>query len=96
MRVGRLASRPPGKAPLNGKPAAVMGASGGAWGTVRAQLALGQSLLFTEICLMLKSEMLAKAAEKSDAEGRLTDETTREFLRKFLIAFEAWVRKMKA
>ncbi len=91
------ASRPPGKAPLNGKPAALMGATPGVWGTVRAQLALRQSLLFTETYLMLKPEMLvAKAAEKFDAEGRLTDETTREFLRKFLLAFEAWVRKMKA
>ncbi|MDE3153603.1 MAG: NAD(P)H-dependent oxidoreductase [Acidobacteriota bacterium] len=91
------ASRPPGKAPLNGKPAALMGATGGNWGTIRAQLALRQSLLFTETYLMLKPEMLvAKASEKFDAEGRLTDEYTREFLRKFLIAFEAWVGRMKA
>jgi len=36
------ASRPPGETPLHGKPVAIMGASTGSWGTVRAQMHLRQ------------------------------------------------------
>ena len=42
------ASRPPGKSVLNGKPAALMGASTGAFGSVRAQLQLRQAFVFTQ------------------------------------------------
>ena len=41
------ASRPPGKSVLNGKPAAIMGASPGGFGSVRAQLQLRQVFVFT-------------------------------------------------
>jgi chromate reductase, NAD(P)H dehydrogenase (quinone) len=89
------ASRPPGKSVLNGKPAAVMGASPGNGGTIRAQLQLRQAFVFTQTLAMLQPEVLvAKASEKFDAQGRLTDEATRGFLRKFLEAFGEWIRKV--
>ncbi len=86
------ASRPPGKSPLNRKPAGIMGVSGGNSGTARAQLALRQSFVFTETYGMLRPEILVpRGAEKFDAEGRLTDERTREAVRKFLAALLEWV-----
>lgn len=88
------ASRPPGKSPLNGKPAAIMGASQGTGGTVRMQLALRQAFLFTDTYAMLKPEIyVARAQDKFDAEGRLTDEKTREFVGKLLAALVPWAQR---
>src|SRR2546427_8690289 len=68
------ASRPPGRSVLTRKPAAIMGATPGATGTVRAQLALRQSFVFTETYALLRPELLvARAHERIDAAGRLTD-----------------------
>ena len=90
------ASRPPGKSPLNRKPAGIMGVSGGNSGTARAQLALRQSFVFTETYGMLRPEVLVpRGAEKFDAEGRLTDERTREAVRKFLQAFALWIERFR-
>ena len=91
------ASRPAGKSPLNRKPAGIMGVSGGNSGTARAQLALRQSFVFTETYGMLRPEVLVpRGAEKFDAEGRLTDERTREAVRKFLQAFALWIERFRA
>src|SRR5262245_30891483 len=43
------ASRPSGKSSLYGKPAAIMGASQGSSGTIRAQLSLRLSFVFVEV-----------------------------------------------
>jgi chromate reductase, NAD(P)H dehydrogenase (quinone) len=88
------ASRPPGKSPLNGKPAAILGASQGMGGTMRMQLALRQTFLFTKTHVMLEPEVyVARAQDKFDAEGRLTDEKTREFVGKLLAALVPWAQK---
>lgn len=90
------ASRPPRATPLAGKPAAILGASTGNFGTARAQLELRKALLSTASHAMLRPEfLLARCAEKFDAESRLTDEPTREFLRTFLAAFAAWIERMR-
>jgi len=90
------ASRPAGKSPLNRKPAGIMGVSGGNSGTARAQLALRQSCVFTETYAMLRPEVLVpRGAEKFDAEGRLTDERTREAVRKFLGVFASWIERFR-
>jgi chromate reductase len=90
------ASRPPGKSVLNGKPAAIMGASPGGFGTSRAQLQLRQAFLFTQTHAVLYPEVLvAKAHEKFDAEGRLTDEPTRRFVRQLLEALAAWSERLR-
>ena len=72
-----------------------MGASVGTSGTARAQLQLRQAFVFTQTLAMLQPEALVtKAHEKFDADGRLTDEGTRSFLGKFLVAFAAWVQRL--
>jgi chromate reductase, NAD(P)H dehydrogenase (quinone) len=90
------ASRPPGKSVLNGKPAAIMGASPGGFGSVRAQLQLRQAFVFTQTLAVLQPEVLvAKAHEKFDAEGRLTDEPTRKFVRQLLEALLGWTERLR-
>ena len=88
------ASRPPRKGPLQRKPIGLVGASGGRSGTIRAQLHLRQVFIFTESYVMLRPEVLVQTArEKFDESIRLTDEQTREFLRKHLVALVQWARK---
>jgi chromate reductase len=90
------ASRPPGGSPLNGMPAAIMGASPGQTGTARAQLQLRQAFVFTDTRAMLRPEVLVnRAAEKFDAEGNLTDEKTRQFVGKFLEGLAAWTELLR-
>jgi chromate reductase len=91
------ASRPAGRSVLNRKPAAIMGASGGGSGTARAQLALRQSFVFTETLALLKPEVLVThAADKFDVQGRLTDEPTRERVRKLLEALAEWIARLSS
>jgi chromate reductase, NAD(P)H dehydrogenase (quinone) len=91
------ASRPPAQSVLNDKPAAIMGASPGGFGTTRAQLQLRQAFVFTRTLTMPQPEvLLARAADKFDAEGRLTDEKTREFVRSLLVALAAWTKRVGA
>ncbi len=91
------ASRPARDSPLNGKLAGIMGATPGRMGTTRAQLQLRQSFVFTETYAMLRPEVLVTGArEKFDADGRLADQATRDFVGRFLVAFADWLRRMGA
>jgi chromate reductase len=86
------ASRPAGKAPLTGKPAAIIGA-GGRFGTVRAQLHLRQICTHLTMPVLLSPEfMVARAWECFDQHGNLTDLPTRERLHEVLVALERWAR----
>jgi chromate reductase len=90
------ASRPPDKTPLKGKPASIMGATPGQGGTIRAQGQLRQAFVFTQTCALLQPEVLvAKAHEKFDKDGRLTDETTRGFVKKHLEALREWTLRLR-
>lgn len=89
------ASRPPSP-PLDGKPLALMGASPSLMGTIRGQLATRQVCIFTNMIAMNKPELfVAKAHEKFDSEGKLTDGETRQKLRAFLVAFAAWAGRIR-
>jgi chromate reductase len=86
------ASRPPRNSVLDGKPVAVMGATPGMGGTARGQSQLRQAFVFTNSYAMPQPEVLVRrASELFDADGRLTDEPTREHLVKFLNAFADWI-----
>lgn len=91
------ASRYPGRSPLNGKPAALMGASTGNFGTARAQLNLRQSFVLTDTPVLLKPEIYAfRGGERFDADGNLTDDTTRQMVRDLLAAFVKFIRQLRA
>jgi chromate reductase len=90
-------SRPPRGSVLKGRPAAILGASQGSTGTARAQSALRQSFVFTDTPAMLQPEfLLARAREKFDDEGRLTDATSRQYLGRFLESFADWIGRFRA
>lgn len=90
------ASRPPASTVLKGKPAAIMGASAGMGGTMRAQYHLRQMFVFTETIALLKPEiMVPSAQDKFDADGRLTDSRTRELVGKQLAAFRDWIIRLR-
>jgi chromate reductase len=90
------ASRPAYKAPFTQKPVAIMGASPGGGGTVRAQGQLKQVLLGMLSQVFPYPEMaLTVAGERFDAEGRLTDARTREHLVAMLQQFMQWVLKVR-
>jgi len=88
------ASRSP-QPPLKNKPVAIMGASTGNFGTVRAQLHLRQVLTHIGALPLGKPEVLVARAEQAfDAEGRLVDEAARGFLRDLLVALADWTRRV--
>jgi chromate reductase len=88
------ASRSP-HAPLLGKPAAIMGASTGKFGTIRAQLYLRQILTHVGAFPLGKPEVLVALAERSfDENGNLVDETARGFLHELLIALGKWTERV--
>jgi chromate reductase len=90
------ASRPYGDNALQGKPVALMGASIGMGGTIRSQLALRHCFVWTESYCMLQPEaLIPNCTDRFDEKGDLTDQSTREFLARFLVAVAAWVRRMK-
>jgi chromate reductase, NAD(P)H dehydrogenase (quinone) len=90
------ASRPPGQSALSGKPAALMGATPGGTGTARAQLQLRQAFVFTQTLALPGPEVLVtRAHEKFDEQGRLTDETTRRYIRELLLRLAEWTDRLR-
>ena len=90
------ASRPPDSSPLHHKPIALMGASPGNFGTVRAQLALRQSFVFTRSYVLLEPEVLVfRAQERFDQNGHLTDETTRGLIHQLLVRLVDLTRQLR-
>lgn len=88
------ASRPP-EQPFEGKPVAIFGASPGAFGTARAQYHLRQCFVFLNAPVMLRPEIMISAApSKFDADGKLTDQPTRDLLAQFLVALANWTRRL--
>jgi chromate reductase len=88
------ASRSP-QQPLNGKPVAMIGASTGNFGTLRAQLHLRQILTHVGVLPLGKPEVLvARAEQVFDAERNLVDEAARGFLRDLLTALAGWIQRV--
>jgi chromate reductase len=89
------ASRPYGDSAWAGKPVALMGASVGMLGTARAQYHLRQSFVFLNMYPVNQPEVLiANAAQRFNERGELTDETSRELIRKLLAELVAWTRRL--
>src|SRR6185295_12655888 len=92
-----VGSRPYGKSVWSGKPAAVLSASPGAIGGFGANHHLRQSLVFLDMPVLQQPEAYLGHADKMiDASGGFANDATRDFLTKFLGAFEAWIRKQRA
>ena len=90
------ASRPYGDSAWQGKPVAVMGASVGILGSARAQYHLRQCFVFLNMYPVNQPEVLiASAAQRFNERGELTDETSRELIRKLLAELMAWTKRLK-
>lgn len=91
------ASRPYGDSAWTGKPVAVMGASVGMLGTARAQYHLRQTFVFLNMYAVNQPEvMISNAAKRFDAQGNLTDETSRKLIRQLLEELVRWTRVLQA
>lgn len=79
------ASRPYGKSAWQGKTAAIMGVSIGNFGTARAQYDLRKILVALDMPVVVQPEvMIGNAAERFDQNGVLTDERSRNLIKKLL------------
>jgi len=79
------ASRPYGDSAWTRKPVAIMGASVGTLGTARAQYHLRQMFVFLNMFAVNQPEVMISQAHKHfDAEGNLTEETTKKLIRQLL------------
>lgn len=89
------ASRPYGDSAWSGKPAAIMGASIGRIGTARAQYHLRQVMVFLNMFPLNQPEVMVGAAnELFDTVGNLTDEQTREYVRRLVQSLVDWTRRL--
>ena len=85
------ASRDREEGSLMGKPATIIGA-GGRSGTARAQMQLIETLAETGSVVMVKPGVQVQAFSpmQFDSDGNLTDDETRDLLRRHLEAFARW------
>lgn len=82
--------------PLAGKPAAVMSASMGMLGGVRAHYDLRKILVYLDVHFINKPEvMIAQAHQKFDASGALADDVTRDIVRQQMAALCDWSARLK-
>lgn len=87
-----VGSRPYGKSAWEGKPGGVISVSPGAIGAFGANHHLRQSLVFLNVPAMQQPEAyIGNAAKLFNENDELTAESTREFMQKYLAAFERWV-----
>ena len=89
-----VGSRPYGKSVWDGKPGAVVSVSPSAIGAFGANHHLRQSLVFLNVPAMQQPEAYVGGADKLfDADGKLTNPSTRDFLAKYMQAYAAWVER---
>jgi len=87
-----VGSRPYGQSAWNGKPGAVVSVSPSVIGAFGANHHLRQSLVFLNVPAMQQPEAYIGQADKLfDGSGKLTNDSTRNFLQEFIQAFAAWI-----
>jgi chromate reductase len=78
-------ARPPAENPFEEKPVAIIGATTGSFGTLRAQLHLRQVLFYLNADVVAKPEVLvAHVKEKLGPDGTIADPVARDLLRQVL------------
>jgi chromate reductase, NAD(P)H dehydrogenase (quinone) len=76
-----VASRPYGDSAWSGKPVAIMSAAVGSAGGLRAQYQLRQYFIFLNMDAVVQPEVaIATAQQRFDAQGNLTDETSKKLI----------------
>lgn len=89
-----VGSRPYGSSAWDGKPGAIISVSPGAIGGFGANHHLRQSLVFLNIPTLQQPEAyIGGAAKLFDDQGHLSNDSTQDFVKKFVSAFEVWVKR---
>jgi chromate reductase len=91
-----VGSRPAGQSIWNGKPCAVVSVSPGAIGGFGANHGLRQSLVFLNMPVLQREAYIGGADKLLDAAGKLANDSTRDFLTKYMQAFTAWIARIRA
>lgn len=92
-----VGSRPKESSVFNGKPGAVISVSPGALAAFGANHHLRQSLVFLNVPTMQQPEAYIGGASKLfDESGKLTNDSTRQFLKSFIDAFARWIEVILA
>ena len=87
-----VGSRPYGKSVWDGKPGGVVSVSPGAIGAFGANHHLRQSLVFLNVPTMQQPEAyIGGAADLFDEQGHIKNPGTKEFMQKYVLAFQKWV-----
>lgn len=87
-----VGSRPYGQSIWSKKPGAVISVSPGAIGGFGANNHLRQSFVFLDIPILQQPEAyMGMAGNLFNAQGEITNEETRQFLKKFMEAYANWV-----
>jgi chromate reductase len=85
------ASRPAGRSVLRGTPLAIMGASTGRSGTMRAQLQLRQMAVAIGMLPLPEPEVyITFAGDKFNDQGELTDQTSRDLVKTTMANLAEW------
>jgi chromate reductase len=89
-----IVSRPYGQNSFEGKPGAVVSVSPSAIGAFGANHHLRQSLVFLNVLALQQPEAYIGNADKLfDAQGKIANPATREYMTKFVQAFAGWIEK---
>jgi chromate reductase len=89
-----VGSRPYGKSVWSGKPAGIVSVSPGAIGAFGANHHLRQSLVFLDMpCLQQPEAYVGHANTLFNDEGKLSNDGTRDFLRKYMETFASWIER---
>ena len=92
-----VGSRPYGKSSWSRKPAGVISVSPGAIGGFGANHHLRQSLVFIDMPALQQPEAyIGNAASLFDEKGALVNDSTRDFMQKYLQAFAQWIERNAA
>jgi chromate reductase, NAD(P)H dehydrogenase (quinone) len=91
------ASRPYGQSAWSGKPAGVIGASGGAPGTSMAQQHLRNILAYLDMPTLGQPEAYIQVKEGFfDGDGNVAIESSRKFLQNWMDRYVDWIKKHAA
>lgn len=89
------ATRPYGDNSFDDKPGAIMSASPGRLGGVKAQYALRQIGVFLNLHLLNQPEIIVPAVHEKMKDGKLVDEKTREKIQELMHSLCAWTRRLQ-
>ena len=90
-----FATRPYGDNSFDDKPGAIMSASPGMLGGVKAQYALRQICVFLNLHLLNKPEIIIPSIHEKIKDGKLVDEKSKEKIQELMEELCAWTRRLQ-